>query len=40
MKDALVLHKQTWAISRWFDLDNNPIDKTKYKILAIIELVK
>ena len=36
MRNAIILHKKTWAVSKWFDIDNNPIDQTKYKILAII----
>ena len=31
--DAIILCKNTWAVSRWYDIDNYPIDLTKYIIL-------
>lgn len=35
--DALILHRKTWMVCRWFDIDSNPIDEIKYKILLIFK---
>ena len=35
--DAIILCKQTWSISRWYDIERYPIDKNKYIILKYLK---
>jgi hypothetical protein len=35
--NAIILHRKSWIVSIWYDIDIYTLDITKYKILKLIK---